>query len=97
MTWSVINTAYDNNFTTLLMSCYFENLATLNIILAMDKIQSSKGRLYEMLCTEFESCLHMILNSASLMLELYAPPKYKTQSTTLEGIALSHNISELMI
>ena len=46
MIWLVIITAYDNNFTTPLMSCYFENLATLNIILATDKVQSSKGQLY---------------------------------------------------
>ena len=46
MIWLVIITAYDDNFTTLLMSCYFENLATLNIILATDKIQSVKGQLY---------------------------------------------------
>ena len=46
MIWLVIITAYDDNFTTLFMSCYFENLATLNIILATDKIQSSKGQLY---------------------------------------------------
>ena len=45
MIWFVIITAYDDNFTTLLMSCYFENLATLNIILATDKIQSGKGLL----------------------------------------------------
>ena len=46
MIWLVIITAYDDNFTTLLMSCYFENLATLNIVLALDNIQRSKGRLY---------------------------------------------------